>query len=169
MPRFFTSVNGLQRLLLNSIPDVRVQSVWGSPHLPPKWYYAKIDIAGAPSAFIYGLTRQSFQTQGELCFFQVGEYSVRYTAYGRLWGAEFGPGASGANSFCFDKSGDVRGGLVLFPVKIRSVREFVQNIRVLHDSLASWPRCPDFLVRSGALARYRVCTNPDAPGDGWEQ
>ena len=143
---------------LGSIPDVRVRSVWGSADLVPKWYYTKIDIAGAPSAYIYRLTRQSFQTPGDFCFFQVGEYSVRYSAYGRLWGPEFGSGASGANSFCFDKSGDVRGGLVLFPVKIRSVREFVQNIRVIRDSLANWPRCPDFLVRSGAIARYRVCT-----------
>ena len=72
-------------MALGSIPGVRVRSVWGSADLIPKSYYARIDVAGAPSAFIYRLTRRSFDEGGELCFFQVGEYAVRYSAYGRLW------------------------------------------------------------------------------------
>jgi hypothetical protein len=152
---------------LGSLPDVRVRSVWGSADLIPKWYYARIDVEGAPSAFIYGLTRRSFEEAGDFCFFQVGEYAVRYTAYGRLWGQGIEPQASGGNSFCFDQSGDVRGGLALFPVKIRSVREFVQNIRMVRDSLASWPRCPGFRDLSGSDARYRICTNPDVLTDTW--
>jgi hypothetical protein len=160
---------------LGSIPGVRVRSVWGSADLIPKWYYARIEIAGAPSAFVYRLTRRSFDEIGELCFFQVGEYAVRYAAYGRLRGPGFDPQPTGGNSFCFDASGDVRGGLALFPAKIRGVRDFVQNIRVIGESLARWPRCPDFQSLSGANARYRVCTNPDVstdiwpPEDGWGQ
>ena len=152
---------------LGSIPGVRVRSVWGSADLPPDWYYARIDVAGATSAFIYQLTRRSFDTSGELCFFQVGEYAVRYSGYGRFWGPEYEPQATGGNAFCFDESGDVRGAPGLLPVKIRGVRGFVQNISVIRDSLARWPRCPSFQHFAGVDRQYRICTNPDVSTDTW--
>ena len=152
---------------LGAIPGVRVRSVWGSADLPPKWYYAKIDVAGAASAFIYRLTRRSFDEVGELCFFQVGAYAVRYTAFGTFWGPGFKPQATLGNAFCFDRSGGVSDGLDLFPVRIRDVQEFVQNIGVVHDALARWPRCPDFTDLTGPQGRYRLCTNPDVSNDIW--
>lgn len=152
---------------LGSIPGVRVRKVWGSADLIPKWYYARIDVSGEPSAFLDRLTRRSFDDVGNFCFFQVGEYAVRYSAYGRLWGPGVEAQPTIGNSLCFDESGDVDGGLVLIPVKIRGVREFIQNIRMIRDSLARLPRCPDFQRLSGATARYRVCTNPDLSTDIW--
>jgi len=152
---------------LNSIPGVRVKSVWGSADLIPNWFYAKIDVAGAPSAYLYNLTRGSFGENGDFCFFQVGEYAVRYTAYGSFWGPKSKPQATLGNAFCFDRSGGVSDGLDLFPVTIRGVREFVQNTRVVEGTLARWPRCPDFKELAGASSRYRVCTNPDVSTDVW--
>jgi hypothetical protein len=137
---------------LSSIHGVRVESVWGSADLIPKWYYAKINVSGAPSAYLYRLTRGSFDESGEFCFFQVGEYAVRYTAYGSFWRSESKPQPTLGNAFCFDRSGRDSDGLDLFPAKIRGVREFVQNLRVVEGTLARWPRCPDFKELAGARA-----------------
>lgn len=160
---------------LGSMPGVRVQSVWGSADLIPKWFYAKIDVTGASGAYLYKLTRESFDQNGNFCFFQVGEYAVRYTAFGTFWGPDYKAQATLSNAFCFDKSGRDSHGLDLFPVSIRNVRDFVQNIRVVQRTLERWPRCPEFKDLTGADGRYRVCTNPDVstdtwpPQDGWEK
>jgi len=52
-----------------SIPGVTVRSVWGSPDLIPKWFYARADVEGAPSVFLFRLDRQSFDGRGRFCFF----------------------------------------------------------------------------------------------------
>lgn len=152
---------------LSSIPRVRVRSVWGDTHLPPKWYYAKIEVAGRPSAFIFRLTRRSFDQVGEFCFFQVGDYAVRYTAFGSFWDPRDSSQATLANAFCFDGSGGVSDGLDLFPVRIQNVQDFVQNIGTVQDTLAQWPRCPNFKDLTGPRGRYRLCTNPDVSTDVW--
>jgi hypothetical protein len=166
--RFFYFGERAVTAALRSIPGVRVRAVWGSADLIPKWYYARIDMADGSSAYLYRLTRGSFNEEGEFCFFQVGEYAVRYTAFGNFWGPGYEPQPTGGNAFCFDGSGGVAdGSLDLFPVRIRGVREFVQNVRVVEGTLARWPRCPNFDGLAGARGRYRVCTNPDVSTDIW--
>jgi hypothetical protein len=153
---------------LNSIRGVTVRRVWASSDLIPDWFYAKIDVAGAPSAFLYRLTRRSISENNDgFCFFQVGAYAVRYTAYGSFWGPGFKPQPTLSNAFCFDGSGSVSHGLDLFPPRIRGVREFVANIGVVEQTLAGWPKCPGFNELVGANGRYRVCTNPDVSTDIW--
>lgn len=153
---------------LNSIPGVTVREIWPSPDLIPDWFYAKLDVAGAPSVFLYRLTRGSINEHNEgFCFFQVGAYAVRYTAYGTFWGPGFKAQPTLNNAFCFDGSGSASDGLELVQPRIRSVREFVANIGVVERTLAGWPRCPGFSDLVGANGRYRVCTNPDVSSDIW--
>jgi hypothetical protein len=152
---------------LTSIPGVRVQAVWGSADLPPRWYYARIDVAGAPSAYLYQLTRASFNGTDGFCFFQVGEYAVRYTAYGNFGGGTPGsnPQATLSNALCFDRSGKLSAGLEIFPAPIRGVREFVRDVQVVRRALAELPRCPQFKDLTGRHGRYRLCTDPDVSSD----
>lgn len=166
--RFFFFGERAVTAALNSIPGVRLQWVSGSADLIPDWYQARIYVAGAPSAYLSTLTRQSFGENGAFCFLQVGDYAVRWTAYGNFWGPGFQPQATLSNSFCFNGSGSDSEGLDLFPVRIRNVREFVQNIQVIQDTLEEWPRCPDYKDRVDTTGRrYRVCTNPDVSTDIW--
>ena len=150
---------------LSAIPGVSVKRVWGNPELIADWYYAEVEIEGGPSVFIFGLARRSFEGEGGLCFFQVGRHAVRWTASDRpLPGGvvEIGWG----NSFCFDGvSGEIsHGPQRVFPIRVRRVRDFIENIRDIEQELARWPRCPDYLELD-EMTHYRVCTNPDVGTD----
>jgi hypothetical protein len=145
---------------------VTVRSVSASADLIPDWFYAKVDVARGPSVFVFRLTRRSFDGPSRFCFFQVGEYAVRYAV--RRTFPSSPVQISGNNSLCFDESGEVSGGLShLFPVKIRAVREFIQNVGIIERVLAQWPRCPAYMDVVEALGRYRLCTNPDVATDIW--
>jgi hypothetical protein len=137
-------------LAIGSIPGAKVRAVWGEPELIPSWFYAKIDVQGGPSLFLFNLTRQSFEGPGGFCFFQVGSHAVRYASEGGI-----------NNSLCFNDSGEVAGLGRIFPVKIGGVRDFIEHAGEIERALAEWPRCPAYKELTGTTIRYRVCTNAD--------
>jgi hypothetical protein len=141
---------------LHSIPGVTVRAVWGSPDLPPRWYYATVDLTNGPSLFMFNLGRRAFDGGSGFCFFQVGAYAVRYVSE-----------RGSSNSLCFDESGDVAGLGNIFPRKIRDVRDFIEHSKEIERELARWPRCPDYEEVNGRETRYHVCTNPDISTPTW--
>jgi hypothetical protein len=91
-----------------------------------------------------------------------GEYAVRDAAFGNFWGSGFKPQPTIGNALCFDRSGGVSDHeLDLFRERIRGVREFVQQIRAIQETLARWPRCPNYKSLIGAKGRSPISSRPD--------
>jgi hypothetical protein len=55
----------------------------------------------------------------------------------------------------------------LFSVKIRGVREFIQNVGMIERVLEQWQRWPAYMDVVDELGGYRLCTNTDVATDIW--
>lgn len=146
------------RELADAMPGVSVIEVSGSrEELGMDHIQATLHIAGQGSLRVGELTPQSFRAGGSFVIFQVGNYFPVATKYGY-----FGDSAIGLDveRLRWGSGGGIGryGHLAeLLPVPVTRVQDVVEHFQEIHQSLARWPKCPEFFEHRAGRVCYRLC------------